>query len=144
MTEKTEASEIQNKVVRLFTYLEKALSLDDTIVRDFRSAVVAPSPWWLADLPNDVENLQLKQLETENTENEDTEAPDQAWLRVEKKKIDLTPAVPDVLREWIEEVDLPPKKWTQRRVGGSITTGSKTGGVLWMGRGVNLSGLTGI
>jgi len=40
--------------------------------------------------------------------------------------------------------DLPPKKWTQRRVGGSITTGSKTGGVLWMGRGISLSGLTGI
>jgi len=42
------------------------------------------------------------------------------------------------------DIDLPPKKWTQRKVGGSITTGSKTGGVLWMGRGISLSGLTGI
>ena len=48
------------------------------------------------------------------------------------------------LTDAIYRTDLPPKKWTQRRVGGSITTGSKTGGVLWMGRGVNLSGLTGI
>ena len=40
--------------------------------------------------------------------------------------------------------DLPPKKRTQRRVGGSITTGSKTGGVQWMGRIVSISGLTGI
>ena len=47
----------KNKIVRLFTYLEKALALDDTIVRDFRSSIVAPSPWWLADYPRDLENL---------------------------------------------------------------------------------------
>ena len=38
--------------------------------------------------------------------------------------------------------DLPPKKWTQRRVSGRITTGSKTGGVLWKGRWVSISVLT--
>ena len=53
-------TELQNKVVRLFTYLEKVLSIDDIIVRDFRSTIAAPSPWWLADLPDDVENLKNK------------------------------------------------------------------------------------
>ncbi|MBM4177180.1 hypothetical protein FJ208_00005, partial [Candidatus Gribaldobacteria bacterium] len=32
------SAEAQNKIVRLFTYLEKALSLDDIVVRDFRTA----------------------------------------------------------------------------------------------------------
>jgi len=41
--------------------------------------------------------------------------------------------------------DLPPKKWTLRRSGGSINTSLKTtGGVQWMGRIVSISGLTGI
>ena len=44
-----------------------------------------------------------------------------------------------------ENIDLPPKKWTLRRSGGSINTSLKTtGGVQWMGRTVSISGLTGI
>src|SRR3989344_808299 len=39
----TVSAEAQNKIVRLFTYLEKALALDDIIVRDFRSSMIQPS-----------------------------------------------------------------------------------------------------
>lgn len=113
MTEKKEITEVQNKVVRLFTYLEKALSLDDTIVRDFRLTVTAPSPWWLADLPNDVENLQVRQFETKQTGDEENATQDEVWLRVEKKSIKPAPSVPDALNEWIYEVnhtDVPKAK----------------------------------
>ena len=106
-------SEVQSKVVRLFTYLEKALSLDDTIVRDFRPTVTAPSPWWLADLPNDVENLQVRQFETNQTGDEENATQDEVWLRVEKKSIKPAPSVPDALNEWIYEVnptDVPKAK----------------------------------
>ena|SRR3989338_2403108 len=44
---------------------------------------------------------------------------------------------------WIED-DLPPKKWTQRRVGFSMTTGSKFGGVQWMKQTEKSDDLTGI
>ena len=48
-----------------------------------------------------------------------------------------------MLRKFPEfKFDLPPKKWTQRRVSGRITTGSKTGGVLWRERGESISVLT--
>ena len=111
MTEKKETTEVQNKVVRLFTYLEKALSLDDTIVRDFRSTVTAPSPWWLADLPNDVENLQVRQFETSQTGDEENATQNEVWLRVEKKSINPAPPLPAALNEWIDEVNPlgPPK-----------------------------------
>jgi hypothetical protein len=51
------SGEAQNKIVRLFTYLEKALAIDDSIVRDFRTSLAAPSPWWLADYPLDLNEL---------------------------------------------------------------------------------------
>ena len=34
---------VHNKIIRLFTYLEKALSLDDTIIRNFKSSIIRPS-----------------------------------------------------------------------------------------------------
>ena len=46
--------------------------------------------------------------------------------------------------DW-RQIDLPPKKWTLRRVGGSIVAGSKNGGVQWKAKVlVRRSGLTGI
>lgn len=48
-------TQVQNKIVRLFTCLEKALALNDVIVRDFRSSTIPPSPWWLADYPRDID-----------------------------------------------------------------------------------------
>lgn len=97
------SAEAQNKIVRLFTYLEKALSLDDTIVRDFRSSIIAPSPWWLADYPRDLENLFIRKFDTE----EESENADQssAWLKVQKKNIESAPALPDKLIEWVTDVN---------------------------------------
>ncbi len=92
-----------NKVARLFTYLEKALALDDTVIRDFRTAVIQPSPWWIADLPDDAENLSMRTLDTDETDEGTNEMGD-VWLRVEKKNIDATPDVPKSLREWIEDI----------------------------------------
>lgn len=96
------SAEAQNKIVRLFTYLEKALSLDDTIVRDFRPSMISPSPWWLAEYPRDLDNLFIRDFDTEK------EAPtDQigAWLRVQKKNIDPAPKLPERLVEWVVEVN---------------------------------------
>ena len=105
-----EKTELQKKVVRLFTYLEKALSLDDTIVRDFRPTTVAPSPWWIGDLPIGAENLFFRNLETNVVDNE---ASDQnnALLRVEKKNVKRPPNLPDLLTEWVSEIipTEPPK-----------------------------------
>ena len=52
----------------------------------------------------------------------------------------------DVVLQFKREnkTDLPPKKWTQRRVGFSINASSKHGGVQWMGRTEKRSDLTGI
>ncbi len=44
---------------------------------------------------------------------------------------------------FVAKYDLPPKKWTQRRVGDSINTSSKTGGVQWQGKTAKRSALTG-
>jgi very-short-patch-repair endonuclease len=97
------STEVQNKIVRLFTYLEKALALDDVIVRDFRSSMIAPSPWWLADYPRDLENLFIREFDTEK----DSENTNQfsAWLRVQKKNIEPAPLLPDKLSEWIIDVN---------------------------------------
>lgn len=96
------SAEAQNKIVRLFTYLEKALALDDTIVRDFRSSIIAPSPWWLADYPRDLENLFIREFDTEK-ESENAEQSS-AWLKVQKKNIETAPPLPDKLIEWVIDV----------------------------------------
>ena len=100
---KKETTELQNKVVRLFTYLEKVLSLDDVIVRDFRSTVAAPSPWWLADMP-EVDNLYIKRFEVNTVSDNYGSDQNDVWLRVEKKSIIPAPVLPDSLKEWIDEV----------------------------------------
>lgn len=96
------SSEAQNKVIRLFTYLEKALAIDDSIVRDFRTTTAAPSPWWLADYPTDLENLTIRPFDTEKTP-EGVQAT--SWLKVEKKNIKAAPELPSQLTEWIDEVN---------------------------------------
>lgn len=97
------SAQAQNKIVRLFTYLEKALALDDTIVRDFRSSMIAPSPWWLADYPRDLENLFIREFDTEKkSENADQSS---ACLKVQKKNIEPAPTLPDKLAEWIIDVN---------------------------------------
>lgn len=96
------SSEAQNKVIRLFTYLEKALAIDDSIVRDFRTSIAAPSPWWLADYPTDLENLTIRPFDTEKTP-EGVQAT--SWLKVEKKNIKTAPELPSQLEEWVDEVN---------------------------------------
>jgi hypothetical protein len=96
------SGEAQNKIVRLFTYLEKALAIDDSIVRDFRTSLAAPSPFWLADYPLDLENLHIRPFDTEKTP-EGVQST--AWLRVEKKNIKSAPALPSLLEEWVDEVN---------------------------------------
>ncbi len=103
MTEE-QKKELQNKVVRLFTYLEKVLSLDDIVVRDFRSTIAAPSPWWLADLPDDVENLYIKKFEDNTADGDGKVDQNDVWLRVEKKNINAAPLLPDALSEWVHEI----------------------------------------
>lgn len=92
---------IQDKVVKLFTYLEKVLALDDSIVRDFRTTTSQPSPWWLADLPNDVDNLFIRSFDTEKT---DDDSGSNAWIRVEKKNVAPNPELPEILREWVSDI----------------------------------------
>ncbi len=96
------STEAQNKIIRLFTYLEKALALDDTIIRDFRSSMIPPSPWWLADYPRDLDNLFIREFDTEK-ETASTESG--AWLRVQKKNTEPAPMLPEKLAEWIIEVN---------------------------------------
>lgn len=93
----------QSKVLRLFTYLEKALALEDTVIRDFRPTTISPSPWWLADFPNDIESLHIKSFETE--ENVDDGIQKDVWLRVNKENIEAAPLLPKKLVEWVDEVN---------------------------------------
>ena len=99
------STEAQNKITRLFTYLEKALALDDSVVRDFRTTATAPSLWWLGDLPQDVDNLYIRPFDTETGQADlkDTNA----WLEVEKKNIKPPPALSERLLEWVEAIDNP-------------------------------------
>jgi hypothetical protein len=102
MAEIKSSSDVYKKVIRLFSYLEKALALDDNIVRDFRLTSIAPSPWWIADLPNDIDSLRIRAFNTE-TAVED-ENSDSAWIRVEKKNIAPTPELPEALLEWVSDI----------------------------------------
>lgn len=94
--------ETQGKIIRLFTYLEKALSLDDTITRDFKLSAVSPSPWWLADYPVGLDNLFIKNFETEI---DDKDSKSSSLVKVQKKTIEQPPKLPDVLIEWIIDVN---------------------------------------
>ena len=102
--EDREITDTQNKAIRLFTYLEKALALDDKVVRDFRTTVTAPSPWWLGDLPHDVENLNIKSFETEKKASTDSSNHTGSWLCVEKKNINPPSPPPKELEGWIDEI----------------------------------------
>lgn len=96
--------EVQNKIVRLFTYLEKALAVDDSVIRDFRTSLVSPSPWWLADLPRDVENLYIRPFATEKSD-PDLVAANGPWLRVEKKTVEAPPLAPSDIAEWLTDIN---------------------------------------
>lgn len=96
------SAEAQNKIVRLFGYLEKALSLDDSVVRDFKTSIVAPSPWWLADYPGDLDSLYIRPFDTDK-ESYDLDAHT-AWLKIEKQTVEAAPALPELLMEWVPEV----------------------------------------
>lgn len=94
--------DVQNKIVRLFGYLEKALSIDDNVVRDFKNTLISPSPWWLAEYPRDLDNLYIRPFDNEQ---ENYDANTQAsWIKVEKKNIEPAPVLPELLLEWIPEV----------------------------------------
>lgn len=96
------SSGAQNKIVRLFTYLEKALSLDDKVIRDFRPSLVSPSPWWLADYPRDLDSLYIRPFDTEKESVGEEES--NVWLRVQKKNIEQAPELPEILLEWVAEI----------------------------------------
>lgn len=118
-TEQEQANtSVRQKAVRLFTYLEKALALDDAVVRDFRNTAAAPSPWWLAEFPQDAENLYIRPFETESGTIDG--AQQSALLRVEKKNIKAAPPLPKELEEWISDlspIDQPkPKEKIEREI----------------------------
>jgi very-short-patch-repair endonuclease len=95
--------EVQNKIIRLFTYLEKALALDDNITRDYRASMIAPSPWWLADYPRDLDNLSIRSFDNEATNSVEEESG--SWLKIQKKTIEQAPTLPAKLNEWIIDVN---------------------------------------
>lgn len=95
---------IKNKAVRLFTYIEKILSLNESIDRDFRTTINTDfAPLWLANLPAEAENLRLQSFETEETFDGSSHEME-ACLTVEKKAIDPAPKLPKILDEWIGQV----------------------------------------
>lgn len=108
------SANVKNKIIRLFTYLEKALALDDTVVRDFRSSIITPSPWWLADYPHDLENLFIREFDTEK-EIASTEQSN-AWLKVQKKNIESAPMLPERLKEWVVDVNPLDKPKTLEKI----------------------------
>ena len=108
------SDEAHNKVVRLFTYLEKVLALDDFIIRDFRESTVNSFSWWLQDFPRDAENLYIREFDTEITTENIVES--NAWVRVEKRNIKSAPELPKELVEWVGEVDPLNKPKTKDKI----------------------------
>lgn len=88
-----------NKAIKLFTYLENVLQLDDKVDRNFKETLYENSIWWRSDFPN-INNLKIKQFSSEEDDG------DTVWLRVEKKKISKPPQLPKILNEWISEENL--------------------------------------
>lgn len=93
--------EAKNRIVRLFTYLEKVLSIDDIIERDFRET--SPFSWWAANLPS-ADNLYFRKFKVTEIEDkgEDTEGETDPWFRVQKQEIKTAPDVPEGLVEWVK------------------------------------------
>ncbi len=61
--------------------------------------MITPSPWWLSDYPRDLDNLFIREFDTEK-ENVKTNQHS-AWLKVQKKDIEPAPALPEKLMEWV-------------------------------------------
>lgn len=95
-------SNIQDKTIRFFKYLEKVFSLNEEIVRDFRTQLVPPSPWWIADYPTDLDNLFIRKLITEKDLEDSSEQ--ESFLRVQKKSIEQPPSLPTELVEWVVNI----------------------------------------
>ena len=99
-----EISEVHNKATRLFTYLEKALAVDDTVIRDFRFSLLDDkSAWWVADYPADLDNLYIKRSLVEGQADEVID--DDLVLRVQKTNLEAAPALPVELEEWVPDVN---------------------------------------
>lgn len=93
----------KNKVLRLFTYIEKVLSLNENIERDFRNTLLeGSSNIWLSSLPNNVENLTVRSFNNEMDPTIDNE--DEPWLKVKKIPVAPAPELPNELKEWISHV----------------------------------------
>jgi tetratricopeptide (TPR) repeat protein len=72
---------------------------------------------------------------------------DKALIEFEKA-ITLSPQfsekiIPHMILIYLFKNDLPPEKWTQRRVGVTMNTGSKMGGVQWQSKKEKRGSLTG-
>jgi hypothetical protein len=91
----------KNKAIKLFTYLESVLQLDDKVDRDFKKVLYENSVWWRSDFPS-IDNLKVRSFSSDS-EDEDGAV---AWLRVEKKKIPKPPVLPKILTEWVSEESL--------------------------------------
>ncbi|MCC7478051.1 AAA family ATPase [bacterium] len=96
-------TEYKNRAVRLYSYIEKALCIDDTITRDFRLTAASPTPWWIADLPNDADSLFVRDLES-NKQPAPEAGTEDGWLVVQKKGIKSNPPIPELLKEWLPEI----------------------------------------
>jgi len=104
----------KNKVLRLFTYVEKVLSLNETIERDFRKTLLdGSSNIWLSSLPNNVENLSIRSFD--DAENTNFGNEDEPWLRVKKISVEPAPNLPQELIEWIPAIS-PLSKPTPKEV----------------------------
>lgn len=90
----------KNKALRLFTYIEKVLSTEEYIERNFRDS--STSYWWLSEMPI-AENLDFKKLDTPlvETDQQGGESIDKYFFKVEKRTIKKAPAVPAQIVDWI-------------------------------------------
>lgn len=112
-------SRSKSKILRLFTYIEKVLSINETIERDFRKTLLEGSNCiWLSSLPKNIENLSVRTFNCEHSP--DVDKNDEPWLRVKKITTDPAPLLPGELNEWIINIsplEIPtPKEAIKREI----------------------------
>lgn len=102
---------ITDKAQRLFEYISQVYSIDLPVYRDLRE--YRGELWWQADLPQNA-SCKIKEVDKLFAENSIGESEsvsgDDCWLSVTKKTIDLPPALPLSLKDWVVLTDNPTKR----------------------------------
>lgn len=99
----TSATAIADKATRLFTYLKELCALRTLAVRDVAQY---EEVLWISDVPLGSQGMDYAKSCLLQPAPEDGENDEANWIEIHKPRLKEPPALPDELKEWVDDAEL--------------------------------------